>query len=326
MAIRSPPWWIGGSALRAVDVSSTLPKAVNFPREALHILPPASTLPPMNEIWCNGRWLPATSHPGAAQDRGAFLGLGLFETMAARDGIVVFARRHLARLHKSCALLGWNVDLTGFEAVAAELLARNGLTAGRARLRLIITAGSGPLDDLTPGADRLVWLAAFPAGEIPAAMTACLSPWPRNERSPLAGLKCASYAENLVALDHARRLGFDEAIFLNTAGHLCEAATANLFLIRDGVLLTPSLDSGCLPGIGREIVCELATKLGIPLEERPLFLADLLAADEIFLSSSTRGVIAVPRFEDRALPNDAGTRLLREAYRELAEQVPGGSA
>ncbi len=233
--------------------------------------------------------------------------------MAAIDGVVVFADRHLARLRQSCEKLGWVIELADFRKIASELLVRNSLTTGRARLRLIVTAGSGPLNELAAGLDRVVWLAAFPAGETPASMTVCLSPWPRNERSPLAGLKCASYAENLIALDHARHHGCDETIFLNTAGQLCEAATANLFLVKNGVLLTPSLDSGCLPGIGREVMIELAA-----VEARPLVLADLHAADEIFLTSSTRGVIPVVRLDQRTLACGPMTQILRAAFHEAA--------
>lgn len=261
----------------------------------------------MTQIWCNRQWLPAANHPGAAQDRGAFLGLGLFETMLGLDGKLVFPDRHLARLHKSCERLRWSVDLPDLPQIAAELLEKNHLTTGRARLRLIVTAGSGPHSDLTPGPDRLVWLSAFPAVETPDALSVCLSPWPRNERSPLAGLKTACYAENILALDHARSLGFDETVFLNTAGNLCESATANLFLVKNGILLTPSLDSGCLPGIGREVLLEIAP---IPSEERPLTPHDLHTADEIFLSSSTRGPVPVTRSGGRTLPSGPVTAAL----------------
>ena len=268
----------------------------------------------MSEIWCNGEWLPAANYPGAAQDRGAFLGLGLFETMLALDGALVFADRHLARLHASCERLGWCIDLPDLREIAAALLVRNQLSTDRARLRLIVTGGSGAHNDLTPGADRLIWLAAFPCGEVPETTSLCISPWPRNERSPLAGLKTACYAENIIALDQARRLGFGETVFLNTVGHLCENATANLFLVKNGVLLTPSLDSGCLPGIGRDVVCELAAAHGISCEQRSLDLADLHAADEIFLTSSTRGPIGVSRLEERELASGPLTGLLRELW------------
>lgn len=274
----------------------------------------------MSSIWCNGEWLAADRYPGAAQDRGAFLGLGLFETMAAIDGKVLFADRHLARLSESGARLGWAIEMPELRQVARELLERESLSVGRARLRLIVTAGSGPHNDLTPGADRSVWLAAFPGSEIPLSVTACLSPWPRNERSPLAGMKTACYAENLIALDDARKRGFEEAIFLNTSGQLCESATANLFLIKDGVLRTPSQDSGCLPGIGREVLCELAVDHGFTLEEKPLRLDDLQSADEIFLSSATRGPFAVSRMDGRNLFVHPRTDRLRECWEVEVER------
>lgn len=270
----------------------------------------------MTQIWCNGQWLPAANYPGAAQDRGAFLGLGLFETMLGLDGKLVFPDRHLARLQKSVERLGWSVDLPGLPEIAAELLRKNQLTTGRARLRLIVTAGSGTHNDLTPGDDRLVWLSAFPAGETPESLSVCLSPWPRNERSPLAGLKTACYAENIIALDHARRQGFEETIFTNTAGHLCETATANLFLVIDGVLLTPPLDSGCLPGIGREVLLEIAAAHAIPIREYPLTPRSLDSSDEIFISSSTRGPVPVTRCGDRSLAAGPVTEKLRTLWEQ----------
>ena len=94
-------------------------------------------------------------------------------------------------------------------------------------------------------------------------------------------------------------LSYDEALFVNTTGNLCEAATANVFLIKDGALLTPSLDSGCLPGVTRELVIELAMEAGITVREDSLQLDDLQRADESFLTSSTRGVVPVTQFEGR---------------------------
>jgi len=278
----------------------------------------------MAEHWCNGKWLDAARYPGVSQDRGAFLGLGLFETMLAVDGRLAFADRHLARLKASGERFGWALDFPELPAVAAELLTRNQLASGKARLRLVITAGTGAHNDLARGTDSLVWLSAFPAGEIPESVSACISPWPRNERSPLAGLKTACYAENMVALDHARKLGFDEAIFLNTAGHLCEAATSNLFLVKNGVLLTPSLDSGCLPGIGREVICERARELRVPCEERTLSVADLDEADEIFLSSATRGPLPVTRMGERRLDPGSIAIALRAVLLDRAFPDTGG--
>jgi branched-subunit amino acid aminotransferase/4-amino-4-deoxychorismate lyase len=270
----------------------------------------------MKRIWCNGQWLDPQDFPASPMDRGSIHGLGLFETMLAIDGALLFADRHLARLRCGHEKLGWPVDFPAIREIAAELLLQNGLGTGRARVRLTVTGGSGPIHDLTPGADRLVWMSAFPALVPPESISACISPWPRNEHSPLAGLKCASYSENLIALDHARRMGFDETIFLNTAGHLCEAATANLFLVRNGTLLTPPLDSGCLPGITRELVIEHAAETGIPCEVRAIGADQMEAAEEIFLTSSTIGVLPVCRLGQRAIPPGPFTRRLRERLSE----------
>lgn len=268
----------------------------------------------MSQLWSNGEWFDSEGFPGSPLDRGAILGLGLFETLLALDGVPVFAGRHLARLLAGCERLRWNVSLPDFHDTAKELLVRNHLTSGRARIRLGVSAGSGSIDDLALGDDRVVTMIALPVAAAPASLAVNLCPWPRNENSPLVGLKCASYAENLVALDHARRLGFDETLFLNTAGNLCEAATANLFLVKDGALLTPPLASGCLPGITRGVVIELAGRHGIPCEESNLTVVDLHAADEVFVTSSIRGLTRISRFETKDLPPGPVTGILRAAW------------
>lgn len=271
----------------------------------------------MTQLWCNGQWLAPQDFPASPTDRGSILGLGLFETVLAIDGRPVFADGHLARLRKSCERLGWSPVLPDLWETAKEMLVRNDLATGRARIRLAVTAGSGPIDELAQGGDSLIWMtAAWLSQETPASVTANLAPWRRNEHSPLVGLKCASYAENLIALDHARQLGFRQTLFLNTAGHLCEAATANLFLVKDGILLTPPLTSGCLPGITREVVIELAGSLGIPCEERDLTMEALQTADEAFLTSSIQGVAEISRFEEREMGTGAVTERLSRVLNE----------
>jgi len=261
----------------------------------------------MTQFWCNGEW--QAQLPTSPLDRGHLHGLALFETLLAVNGVPRFADRHLIRLAKGCEKLGWSIPHPDLSATMEELLLRNGLEKGRARIRLTMTAGSGALDDLAPGDGHLLWMAAFPTPEPPLSQAVTHSPWPRNENSPLAGLKCASYAENLIALDHARRLGFDEVVFTNTTGILCEAATANVFIVKNGQILTPSLDSGCLPGITREILLEQHECL-----ETALTYLDLLAADEIFLTSSTRGPVPVTRVGEMAFHSGPVTKELREGW------------
>jgi len=258
----------------------------------------------MSTLWCNGQWLAARDLPAAPLDRGAILGLGLFETLLGVGGRVVFRERHLERIAAGCARLGWVAPQQKFadlpEAMV-RLLELSGHGAGRSRIRLTVTAGTGALADLASGADRLVWMTVSPLGDAPATLAVNIATWPRNERGALTGLKCASYAENLVALDQARRAGFDETLFFNTAGDLCEAATANVFIVRDGVLRTPPLASGCLPGITRGVVLALAARERIACEEVALRRADLDRADEVFVTSATRGPVAVSRVGERLL-------------------------
>lgn len=270
----------------------------------------------MTHLWCNGQWFDPLDFSATPTDRGLTHGLGLFETILVIDGEPVFAELHMARLRASCKQLGWSFEYPDIRDTMIELVSRNEITVGRARIRLAISAGSGVFHDLELGADHMVWMTVTQAAALPSSTSANLSQWRRNEYSALAGLKCASYAENLVALEHAVRLGFEETIFLNTSGNVCEASTSNVFLVKSGTLHTPTLESGCLPGITRATVIELAEKLGIPCAVRDIKAADLHQADELFLTSSIRGVMAISRFEERSLTPGPVTSRLRKAWND----------
>lgn len=279
--------------------------------------------PRPDTLWCNGEWIAPAGGAGGRTDRGWTHGLGLFETMLGVDGRLAFAEPHFIRLAEGCRRFGWEPPLPNPEMLAATavaLMARSGMTRGDVRIRLAVSGGEGSLANLTPGADRMVWMMASPATAAPDPLEVAVSPWRRNEQGALAGLKCASFAENLVALDHARRAGFGETLFLNTAGELCEAATANVFLVSGGGVRTPSLASGCLAGIARGVVLGLLRASGQACEEGRLTAADLAAADEVFLTSAVRGPMAVARVEQRALPASGVAKCLREAWRLVVRQ------
>ncbi len=158
------------------------------------------------------------------------------------------------------------------------------------RLRITVTSGPGPLgSERNSGAATLV-VAAAPASRWPAATTLALSPWPRNERSPLAGLKSTSYAENVLVLAHAKSLGAGEALMGNLAGDICEGTGSNVFVVIDGQVTTPPLTGGCLAGITRALVIEWCADAGIDIDQRAIPMTDLAGAEEIFITSSTRDV------------------------------------
>jgi branched-chain amino acid aminotransferase len=154
-------------------------------------------------------------------------------------------------------------------------------------------------------------------------------PWVRNERSPVAGLKTTSYAENVVALAHAKERGAIEAMFANTRGELCEGTGSNVFVVRDGVVWTPPLESGCLAGVTRALTVEWCRADGLEVREEAMPLSVLEDCDEVFITSSTKDVLAVDRVvglsghrSERALEPGPVTARAREVFaRESARRL-----
>jgi branched-chain amino acid aminotransferase len=234
----------------------------------------------------------------AVTDHGFTVGDGVFEAVKTLDGVPFALTRHLARLERSASGLGLPApDLDDVRrGVAAVLEGAQDDPIGR--LRITWTAGPHPMGSGRGGGPATL-VVAYSAIDRAAAETAVVTvPWTRNENGATAGLKTTSYAENVIALAHARRHGGTEAILANTAGNLCEGTGSNVFYVVDGELRTPSLASGCLAGISRELVLEWcgATEVDEPLTEVRA------RASEAFLVSTTRDVQAVARWDDRGLP------------------------
>jgi len=246
----------------------------------------------MNEpVWLNGAILPRSEARLDPLAQGLLFGAGVYDTLLLRHGAPVQLEEHLARLAHGAARLGLTAPSA---AVVLGALAK--LTAARplteARLRITLAAGPSGVSD---GDITLITLTPLTPAKPSAALT--ITPWRRNENSPLAGMKATACAENLLAQRAARAAGFDEALFLNTAGELCEAAFANIFLVRQGRVLTPPLTSGCLPGVMRKTVLTLCQAGGIPAAETVLTPEDALHADELFVTSSLRGLQPVHRLD-----------------------------
>lgn len=259
--------------------------------------------------WIDGRLLPDATTPALpVTDRGASSGDGLFETLKVLDGRVVALSAHLARLHRSAEQVGLPATDDGYlrQGVAAVLAAEH-LELGR--LRITVTARPGATPTARDPESMTVVVTAAPATPPQPAARVVTSPWTRNPDGPLAGHKSTSYAENVVALEHGRRVGADEVVLADTRGHLCEGTTTNVFYAVGGELRTPTLASGCLPGITRALVLDWvgARELDEPLEEVRE------RADEVFLTSSGRDVQPVASWDERELdwPGPATTEAMR---------------
>jgi branched-chain amino acid aminotransferase len=231
------------------------------------------------------------------RDHGFTVGDGVFEAVKVVDGRPFALSRHLRRLARSARSLGLTpYDEGVVRAAVAEVL--DGFTTPLGRLRITQTAGPAPMGSGREGdgAGTLVVAAApmQPRGKPAAVVTV---PWPRNERGALAGVKTTSYAENVVALAYAAERGADEAVFANLAGDLCEGTGSNVFVVVDGVVMTPSLRSGPLAGVTRELAIEWLREEGVEVVEDRLPMTVLDEAEEVWISSSVRDVCAVDRIE-----------------------------
>ncbi len=251
----------------------------------------------MRTIWLNGELVEGDQPAISASDHGLLVGDGVFETAKVVDGEAFALTRHLARLRRSARGLGLDLPRADDElrAGVAEVIEAN--QPGVGRLRITVTGGPGPLGSARGDAGPTVVMATGPAGTWPPDAAVVVVPWPRNERSPVAGLKTTSYAENVVALAHATERGAGEALFANLAGNLCEGTGSNVFVGLDGRLVTPPLSSGCLAGITRDLVLETTDAV-----EADISMSDFARADEAFLTSSTRDVQPISTVDGRALP------------------------
>ena len=266
-------------------------------------------------IWSDGKFIDDGDFRVSPLDRGLCHGLSLFETLLAVGGKPRLVGEHLARLESGLDRLGVDsvaMDVGGLEKVMVALLAKNGLESGMARIRFTVSFGEGPLNQIDSGR-AWAWMTATRAQTAGTTVNMTTAPWRRDTESVLRGLKVGSDAEHLVATDMARREGFGEMLFFNTSDELCEAAMANVFLIRGGKLFTPSLDSGCLAGVTRQLVIELAREKNIRCFEKPLKKSDLKKADGIFLTSSVTGPVRVSMFGSKQFAE----QLLFNQVREL---------
>jgi branched-chain amino acid aminotransferase len=269
-------------------------------------------------VCVNGELGPADALRISPLDHGLLVGDGVFETLRVYGGVPFAWTRHLQRLARSAAGLGLGIpEVVTLRQQADAVLAANELVD--ARLRITITGGPAPLGSERAAVPPTVVIAASPLTPWPPTADVVTVPWPRNERGATAGLKTISYAENVRALAFAHERGAGEAIFANTRGELCEATGSNVFVVRAGALLTPPESSGCLLGVTRALILELAAELGIDATETELPLGALARADEAFLSSTTREVQAIAHVDGVALLDAPGivTARLAEAFAAL---------
>jgi len=255
--------------------------------------------------WVNGRLVGESEPSLSILERGLTLGDGVFETILAAGTNLFRPAEHLERLAQGASLLA--IDLPPPERLLGAVLGT--LSANRlsvAVVRLTVSRGPDPgrgldvLPDVAPTV--IVRVTAYkPRTPRQSVLAAVFSSLRRNESSPLSRVKSLSYADNVLARLEARRRGADEAVLLNTAGEVCCASAANLFVIKGGTVTTPPLESGALPGVTRRCLLELAAARGLTVREAPVLPEDLSAADEAFFTNTVIGVAGLTSVEGRSI-------------------------
>ena len=280
----------------------------------------------------NGRLGDAQSAGVPVLDRGFLFGEGVYETLRTYDRQPFLLDRHLARLRASAERIALKppLDDSAFSArIRATMRAVD--APGERSIRLLLTRGAGELSyDLANCPPPTVVIIVRPHAETPADVAACgigivQSSVMRNHPQALnPRIKSNNLLNNALAMQEALRAGAAEALMCNHRGELAECAQSNFFLVRGGAALTPPVEAGILEGVTRNFVFEVGASAGIPVREETLRPADLATADELFVTSTTREVLAVTRVDRRPVGDGRRgpvTRALAEVFRRLAREM-----
>jgi branched-chain amino acid aminotransferase len=279
-------------------------------------------------VYLNGRFVAAEAARVSVFDRGFLYGDGLFETVRAYAGRPFLPETHHARLAAAAARIGIAppFDAKGFADLLERTLDRNGLAD--ALLRLTLTRGEGePVPHPAGCGAPTVVVAPRPVRRMDAdAWRRGLSAQVVAVEGAGSGLKSTSFLPHVLALRAAREQGADEALVTNAAGEVAEGSVSNLFGVWDGALRTPPLAAGALPGVTRGVVLELAERLGLRAEARPMPPASLAGAEELFVTSTGWEVMPLTRLDGKpvgtGMPGPVTERLQR-AFRARVEAACG---
>ncbi|WGS87236.1 branched-chain-amino-acid transaminase [Methylomonas sp. UP202] len=282
--------------------------------------------------WLNGQLLPTEQATVPVNDHGLLYGDGVFEGIRFYKRRAFRLQRHLQRLQLSARAIALAIPLSTEELNAVIERLIEAFADDDGYIRLMVTRGAGPLG-LNPNscsqpnviaiADQLTMIAIAEQQAGARLIVSSVRRLPADGLDPR--IKSLNYLNHILAKIEANHAGADEAILLNGQGRVAEGTADNIFIVRNGRLLTPPCSEGALEGITRELVLKLAQDNGIETREQPLGVYDLYAADECFLTGTGAELIPVASIDCRSLPNCPGLvfRHLQQAFRRTIDQECG---
>lgn len=279
------------------------------------------------QIYISGRFFPKEEAKISVYDHGLLYGDGVFEGLRAYGGKVFRLDEHLDRLWESAKAIWLEIPMTKAEMAAAvnETVKRNGISDGY--VRLVVTRGAGALGlDPNRTSDPQVIVIAdkislYPDEFYEKGLEIVTASTVRNHPAALSPrVKSLNYLNNILAKIEGLQAGCVEALMLNIKGEVAECTGDNIFLVKNGELLTPPLDAGILEGVTRNAILEIAREQGIVAKEMALTRHDVFVADECFLTGSAAEVIPVVKVDQRLIGDGKPgplTQKLRDAFHKL---------
>jgi len=253
--------------------------------------------------------------PGQA---GLICGWGIFTTLRIARGEAFAYERHWRRLEKDAGIIRLPMPYTSAKVRLNlhEVIRANNVTEGSARIYLVYNQVGfwQSNENSLPEVDLIIYTAPAPHYREPVRLG--LREHGRHAASPLAGVKTTSWLQNVWAVAEAQREGFDEVVLLNERDEVAECTAANIFAVKNGKIHTPPLNSGCLEGVTRGVLFEIAPEAGISIVEQALRPEDLYSADEVFITSTNRSLIGVGEIAGHKIATAPGpvTHQLNELF------------
>ena len=277
-------------------------------------------------VFINGNFIEEDKATISVFDRGFLYGDGVFETLRIYNGKPFLFDRHIGRLSHGLGSLfiGDKYSFSEYLDHTRELIERNNVTEGV--LRIQATRGPGKRGYSTTGNyDPTVLITVHVAPHVDlnnvlpvklATSTQILS-----DHDPFSTLKTTNKLANIIALREAEKVGMDDALLTNQTGNITEASRSNVFWTKDNTLFTPPVSSGCLSGITRGMILELAIALKLPTSQQDITPTELGNAESVFLTNSVREIQPVIQIDDKLIAISPLVARLHAAYREAVEQA-----
>ena len=268
-------------------------------------------------VYHNDRLVPIEQVRLSPGQAGLLNGWGIFTTVRVVDGEAFAFERHWRRLEKDAerTRLPLSFQPARVRVQLGEMLRANQVREGTARIYVVYNrTGFWISDEKMPEVDLILYSAGLPPYREPVRLG--LRAHGRHAASPLAGVKTTAWLNNVWQLQEAQKAEFDEVVLLNERGEVAECTAANIFLVRGGRVITPPINSGCLEGVTRAVLLEIAPAAGVPVDEKTLTPDDLYAAEEVFISSTNRNLLGVGTIEKQAFAGAPGpiTRALEKVF------------